>query len=108
MGLIGRTESDVSESFVITCEDHKNGEPRNVTHRNTNVICVTVSVSLIVTLTDLMKPLSNHNQEHSCTIRGTILYYILHKETILRPVPQCITVRYRKRNGLRCPTHENL
>jgi hypothetical protein len=33
-----------------------------------------------------------------------MLCYSLHKEAILRPAPQCITVRYRKSNGLSCST----
>jgi hypothetical protein len=35
-----------------------------------------------------------------------MLCYNMHKEVILRPVPQCITVRYRRDDGLRCPTHD--
>ena len=38
----------------------------------------------------------------------TILYYILHKEVILHPDPQCITDRYSKSNGLICPTLEKM
>jgi hypothetical protein len=37
-----------------------------------------------------------------------MFYYSLHKETILRPAPRCITVRYRKGNGLNCWTREKI
>ncbi len=42
-------------------------------------------------------------------VKSTMFCYsLLYKEDILRPDPQCITVRYRKNNGIRCPTHEKL
>ena len=48
--------------------------------------------------TERMQPLSNRDQEHHKYYTS----YILHKEVILHPAQQCITVRYRKSNGLRC------
>jgi hypothetical protein len=36
----------VSESFPSTYEDRKKGESRNVTRRNTNVNCATVSARM--------------------------------------------------------------
>ena len=41
-------------------------------------------------------------------VRSTMLCYSLHKEVILCPAPQCITVKYRKSIGLSCPTREKL
>jgi hypothetical protein len=37
-----------------------------------------------------------------------MLCYSFHKEGILHPALQCITVRYRKSNGLNSPTREKL
>ena len=44
--VIQNSESGESSSFVRTCEDRKKGEPRKVTHRNTNVNITTVSATL--------------------------------------------------------------
>ena len=44
--VVGRAESTESVSFVFRIADRKEGEPRNVTHRSTNVNSDTVSASL--------------------------------------------------------------
>ena len=51
---------------------------------------------------------SVHNRDQEHHLYYTSSGYCLHKDFILHPVPQCITSRYRKNNGLICPTHEKL
>ncbi len=55
---------------MSTSEDRKKGDPRNVTHRNTNVnppqyqqACSALYTATVAARTVLMEPRSNHDQE---------------------------------------------
>jgi hypothetical protein len=85
------------------CEHERGSEGRRSTKNDTEKYKCQLhhSISKTVTLFALLLRASGQLPCYLAPIetknvRSTILCYRLHKETILHPVPQCITVRYRK------------